>query len=177
MIIISGPSTIGKNPLIYKACELYDLKYVIPCTTRTIRREEKNGKDYTFLSKIQFQSKIKSREIIEWDYCLGNYYGYAFDFPGHTGMITHGLSRMALRIKEKYPDEITTVFIMPKNKDIILKNLKEIYTGNNLLLRETLVEEEICHSALFDMVFTRSDSVLDLLDEKKVKELLLSEQI
>ena len=177
MVIISGPSTIGKNPLIYRACELYNLNFVTPCTTREIRQEEKNGNDYIFLLKEQFQSKIKSREITEWDYCLNNYYGYTFDFPGHKGLITHGLSRMTLRIKEKYPDKITTVFIMPKNKDMIFKNLRKIYTGNNLLLRETLVEEEICHSNLFDIVFKRSDSVFDLLNEKKMIDILLNEQI
>lgn len=46
LIIISGPSTVGKNPFIYKSCELYGLKYVTPCTTRLNRNEETNGKDY-----------------------------------------------------------------------------------------------------------------------------------
>ena len=174
MIIISGPSTIGKNPFIYKACDLYNLKYIVPYTTRAIRQEEKNGKDYVFLSKKDFQSKIKSNKINEWDYCLDNYYGYMFNFPITKSQITHGLSRMALRIKAKHPNKITTVFIMPKDKDIIFKKLKEIYTGKQLLLREALVEEEICHSSMFDFIFTRPKSIFDLLYEKEMKNILLN---
>lgn len=173
MIIISGPSTIGKNPFIYQACNLYNLQYITPCTTRERRMEERDGKDYFFLSKSEFQSKIQNEKMTEWDYCLGNYYGYMFTFPGISNQITHGLSRMALRIKAKYTNEITTIFLMPNNKDRIYDNLKQIYSGKSLSLREELVEEEICHSALFDKIFLVSDSVDDLLQENEMKELLL----
>lgn len=175
MIIISGPSTVGKNPFIYQACKLYDLNYVIPCTTRTIRSDEVDGKDYFFLSKTEFQSKIYEKKIREWDYCLSNYYGYYYEFPGSGRLITHALSRLALRIKDKYPQNITTIFLMPRNKDKIFNNLKKIYSGKDLLLREALVEEEICHSKLFDKVFTVSDTALDLFYEAEVKKVLLSE--
>lgn len=172
MIIISGPSTVGKNPFIYRACELYGLNYVTPYTTRTARSEEKNGEDYFFLSKKEFQLKIKSKEIVEWDFCLDNYYGYIFDFPGKKNHITHGLSRMTLRVKAKYPQRITTVFLIPDNKDRILSNLKQLYSGKDLLLRESLVEEELCHSYLFDKVFTVSGSALDLLESDEMKKIL-----
>lgn len=174
MVIISGPSTVGKNPFIYRACDLYGLKYVTPYTTRTARSEEKNGEDYFFSSKKDFQSKIESKEIIEWDFCLNNYYGYIFNFPGNRNHITHGLSRMALRIKAKYPQKITTIFLLPDNKDRILSNLKQLYSGKDLVLREALVEEELCHSMLFDIVFTVHGSVLELLESNDVKKILLN---
>lgn len=110
MIIVSGPSTIGKNPFIYEACRVYRLNYIVPLTTRPKRDEEIDKIDYTFLTKEAFKEKIINKEIKQWDYCLNNYYGYSFDFPGEGNQITHGLSRMALRIKAQYPDSITTVF-------------------------------------------------------------------
>ena len=174
MIIVSGPSTVGKNPFIYQACKLYNLEYVIPSTTRQARKEEINCKDYCFLSKADFQFKIHNQEIIEWDYCLDNYYGYMFEFPGGNNQITHGLSRMALRIKEKYPQNITTVFLKPNNMDSIFDNLKKIYSGRALVLRQALVEEEICHSALFDKIFTVSESVFDLFNNDEMKKILLN---
>lgn len=173
MIIVSGPSTVGKNPLIYKICEIYDYKYVRPCTTRAIRSEEINGKDYDFFTKSEFQLKIQNREIVEWDYCLENYYGYMFDFPGDINQITHGLSRMALRIKSKFPNDVTTVFLMPKDTNRIFYTINKIYSGKALALRQSLVEEEIRHSVLFDKVFTVSDSVFDLLNDKEMIEILL----
>jgi len=172
MIIVSGPSTVGKNPFIYQACKMYNLQYITPFTTRKIRDEEKVGVDYNFLSMIEFQSKIRNNEIDEWDFCLENYYGYIFDFPGNRKQITHGLSRMALRIKSRYPDKITTIFLMPSDKDRIMSNLKQIYKGKTLLLREALVEEEICHASLFDEVFMVSENATDILKSENVKKCL-----
>lgn len=175
MVIISGPSTVGKNPFIYKACKMFGLDYITPVTTREIRPDEKNGIDYWFFSKDIFQSKIKNGIITEWDYCLGNYYGYEFPFPGSGAFITHGLSRMALRIKAKYPKEITTVFLMPNSVDEILENIKKIYSGNTLVLREELVKEEICHAVLFDNVFIKDGPVSELLNRSDIIQLLKAE--
>ena len=177
MIIISGPSTVGKNPLIYKACELYNLEYIIPYTSRIKRYEEIDTKDYYFINKEEFQRKIQFNEINEWDYCLENYYGYELNFPYKNNQITHGLSRMALRIKNKYPNNVTTVFLMPDNKDRVFNNLKNIYSGKSLFLRETLVEEELCHSVMFDLVLKCSFPVFDLLKEQELKQLFVDRGI
>lgn len=176
MIIISGPSTVGKNPFIYRACQLYELDYVTPYTTREIRPDEREDIDYCFLTKNDFQFKIQIGEMTEWDYCLGNYYGYKYSFPGSDAHITHGLSRMALRIKAKYPQEITTIFLMPSNTDKIYSNLKQMYSGKSLILREALVDEELCHSVLFDKVFIRPDSVFELLENEEMIRLLKAER-
>lgn len=80
---------------------------------------------------------------------------------------------MALRIKSKYPNKVFTIFLMPRSKDKIYNNLKQMYSGRALLLREELVEEEICHSILFDRVFT----VSDLLQEKELRKIILAERI
>lgn len=172
MIIISGPSTVGKNPFIYEACKRYNLKYITPYTTRLKRNDEIEDFDYFFITRNDFHSKIKNREIIEWDYCLDNYYGYSFDFPGTQRQITHGLSRMALRIKEKYPKDVTTVFLMPSDIDLIYYNLNQIYSGKTLCLRKSLVQEEMYHSVLFDKVFMCTGCINNLFENEEIKELL-----
>lgn len=170
MIIISGPSTIGKNPFIYKACSIYDLEYVIPVTTRQRRIEEVDHDDYHFYQSEDFQSAIKSGKMSEWDYCLGNYYGYLFDFPGMKRNITHGLSRMAIRIKEKYPNDISTIFLMPSNVSFIMKTLDKIYSGEALYMRRALVLEEIEHSVMFDKIFLCDSSAVNIVERDDVKE-------
>lgn len=177
MIMISGPSTVGKNPLIYAICKTYGFKYITPCTTRKIRKEETNGFDYIFLTKQEFQNEISKSTIKEWDYCLNNYYGYFFSFPGEMRQITHGLSRMVLRIKNKHPDDITTVFLMPRNIDKINSTIELIYEGEMLALRKALVEEELFHSKMFDYILPCSESSLELLDTAELKHILMKEDI
>lgn len=174
MIIISGPSTIGKNPLIYHVCEHYDYKFIVPCTTRDIRYEECNHIDYHFLSKDEFKKKIHSKDMLEWDYCLSNYYGYSYFDITQDKIITHGLSRMATRIKNQYGNNITTVFLMPENKNKIFDVLKKIYVGKDLILRKELVEEEICHADLFDHVFTVKNEVFDILQDEHFLNIIKS---
>lgn len=172
MIIVSGPSTVGKNPLIYKICELYDYSFVVPYTTRKIRKEETAGKDYSFVPVIEFQRLIANGIINEWDYTLQEYYGYSFDFSVLGTWITHGLSRMALRIKNKLPNNIITVFLMPTSMERIYANLDFIYNGRALELRKALVEEEITHSKMFDHVLPVCDTSLEVLDMDELKDIL-----
>jgi guanylate kinase len=164
MVIISGPSTIGKNPLIYRICEEFDYHFEVPWTTRKMRKEEKDKIDYHFIHQTEFQQKIKNNEMNYWDYCLGNYYGFStFNFLKNN-IITHSLSRMAIRIKHLYPSKVKTVFLMPNNINEIIDRLDQIYSGEQLFNRIQLVHEEITHACLFDTIQTiqsRSTEVLD----------------
>jgi len=153
MIILSGPSSIGKNPLIELVCNQFDYDFIVPITTREIRAAEENTKDYFFINKETFKQEIEYNKIFEWDYCLSNYYGfYKFNLKGQR-MITHSLSRMAMRLKKR-EQSITTIFLMPENISIIEQRLKGIYSGLELDLRMEHLREEITHSKLFDYIFT-----------------------
>ena len=77
VIFISGPSTIGKNPLIDAVrCE-YNYSFVVPWTTRNMRKEEDGIGDYHFVTKETFKNNILNNTIAEWDYVLANYYGFS----------------------------------------------------------------------------------------------------
>lgn len=171
MIYISGPSTIGKNPLISLLCNKYDYNYFVPWSSRKMRKDENGITDYHFVSKEQFQEMIRNEFIDEWDYVLSNYYGFSKIDPSSPKTISQGLSRMTIRIKKRNP-QIKTIFLMPQNKDKIINILKNIYTGDDLTLRLGLVEEEILHSKLFDYVFTIQEKATELIDNKDFLELL-----
>jgi len=122
MIIISGPSTIGKNPLIEIICKNYNAEFITPVTTRLKRVEENNAVDYYFISKQEFLNQIKCNFFIEWDFNLSNFYGFYF-FNSTKNNITHSLSRMAIRIKRK-TENVITIFLYPKNINQIKNTLK-----------------------------------------------------
>lgn len=76
LIVISGPSGVGKDSVIHRILELDpSISLSISCTTRRLRENEQNGCDYVFITKEEFEKKIDNSEFLEYaEYC-GNYYG------------------------------------------------------------------------------------------------------
>jgi len=171
MIIISGPSTIGKNPLIENICQETNFDFITPVTTRNARSEETNGIDYFFINQADFKKEIIRNSFLEWDYCLSNYYGFRqIDKPENK--ITHSLSRMAIRIKRKI-ENTKTVFLYPNNINQVEKTLKTIYSGSQLELRVYHMREELEHSGLFDYVF-KVENGRDILKKRSFNQLIRS---
>lgn len=76
ILLISGPSGCGKSSLlqeVYKTIENY--YFSISTTTRAPRVGEKDGVDYFFVSKDEFQKDIENGNFLEWAEVHGNYYG------------------------------------------------------------------------------------------------------
>ncbi|MTV81093.1 guanylate kinase [Secundilactobacillus folii] len=86
LIVLSGPSGVGKGT-VRKA--LFDepdtdFQYSISMTTRKPREGEKNGVDYFFVSKHQFEENIKNGEMLEYAKYVDNYYGTPLKYVNET---------------------------------------------------------------------------------------------
>lgn len=68
LIIISAPSGSGKTTLC-RALESKDpgIQFSVSCTTRPIRHNEVEGRDYHFISNEEFENKIQQNEFAEWE--------------------------------------------------------------------------------------------------------------
>ena len=74
VIIISGPSGVGKGTIIKELLRAYDVfSLAVSATTRSPRKGEVDKKDYHFLSNESFDQKIKENAFVEWcnvhEYC------------------------------------------------------------------------------------------------------------
>ncbi|ANZ63821.1 guanylate kinase [Secundilactobacillus paracollinoides] len=86
LIVLSGPSGVGKGT-VRKA--LFDegdtdFQYSISMTTRQPRDGEKNGVDYFFVSKEQFEDNIQNGEMLEYAKYVDNYYGTPLNYVNET---------------------------------------------------------------------------------------------
>ena len=73
---ISGPSGVGKDTVIKTLNESNsNIKNIVTITTRKIRVNEINNKDYIFVNKKEFENLIKKNKLIEWSEVYGNFYG------------------------------------------------------------------------------------------------------
>lgn len=75
LLVVSGPSGSGKTTLCRKLADSGEAHYSISCTTRPPRPGEENGKDYHFISKEEFYSKLEAGEFLEHAVVHGNLYG------------------------------------------------------------------------------------------------------
>lgn len=76
LIVISGPSGVGKDTLIHRLLELDpDLRYSVSYTTRAPRKGEVDGVNYRFVSRAQFEDLIRKGALLEHATYDGNLYG------------------------------------------------------------------------------------------------------
>jgi len=76
LIILSGPSGVGKDALLNRMKEFkYPLEYITTATTRLRRAGERNHIDYHFIAPEKFQDMIKQGELLEYAKVYGNWYG------------------------------------------------------------------------------------------------------
>ncbi len=75
LLVVSGPSGSGKTTLCRRATDAGMCRYSISCTTRQPRPGERNGFDYHFLDRTDFDDRVAKGEFLEHAEVHGNCYG------------------------------------------------------------------------------------------------------
>lgn len=76
LIVISSPSGGGKDSVINALLKILpNSARFVTTTSRPPRPGNRNGVDYFFISKDEFEQGIKNQEFLEYNVYSGNYYG------------------------------------------------------------------------------------------------------
>ena len=76
LIVVSGPSGVGKDTLVNQVIQnLDDVVQSTSATTRTPREGEIDGVHYHFVDDRTFDSYINEKKLLEWANVHGNKYG------------------------------------------------------------------------------------------------------
>lgn len=118
LFVLSGPSGVGKGTVCAALrAKLPELIYSVSATTRSPREGERDGVNYFFKSREQFQDMIQNDALLEYAEYVGNFYGTPRDFVEKTlsegkDIILEIEVQGALKVKEKFPDGVF-IFLMP----------------------------------------------------------------
>lgn len=75
LVVISGPSGAGKTSVCRALKQHPDVEFSVSATTRAPRAGERDGVDYHFLSREDFQRRLRENQFLEWAEYNGNLYG------------------------------------------------------------------------------------------------------
>ena len=127
LVVVTGPSAVGKTVLALELIKWLPLKKVITTTTRLIRPNEKRGVDYHFVSNNRFKEMINKDLLMEFIEFQGNYYGTQRKDVRNTRL--NGLVPLlvidpseALNIQKNNPDALV-IFLKPESLNILKRRL------------------------------------------------------
>lgn len=163
IMLISGTAGVGKNTLINGIVGSGKAKFISSYTTRE-RRETDNKDQYQYISKQEFEDKLKTGEIFEYDMFNSKYYGTA------KSLFTNALSENAVVIKdisvlgvtncrEALESEFSIISVfLTENKSVLKQRLIERgETKERIKNRLKLYKKEQAARFKFDFIIKNSN--------------------
>ncbi|MBM7678345.1 guanylate kinase [Gracilibacillus alcaliphilus] len=179
LFILSGPSGVGKGT-VRKALFEQDtnLKYSISMTTRAMRAGEKEGIDYFYRTREQFEEMIQQGKMLEYAEYVGNYYGTPREYVEETIEQGHDVFleievQGAMQVKKNFPQGVF-IFLIPPSLEELKNRIVDRGTETEDLITNRLIEarNEIEMMDYYDYVVV-NDNVDTAV--KKVQAIVQSE--
>ena len=158
LFVFSGPSGVGKGTLKAKLFEEFAgrIAYSVSATTRGPREGEVDGKDYFFISRQEFERRVKNNEFLEHAEFAGNCYGTPRAYV--EKLLDSGMNVVleidvqgALQVMKSMP-ECVSVFILPPSFEELERRLRGRGTETEEKVRERLetAKRELPYAPQYD---------------------------
>lgn len=164
VFIISAPSGSGKSTLVSHLMQrVQNLRFSVSYTTRQPRGQEKDGTEYYFISRDQFEARIFRGEFLEYADVFGNYYG-----THESELIkarTEGYDLIldidvkgARQLRERVPEAVS-IFILPPSRQVLEQRLRFRSQDTEEVIARRLKEavDEIRDYSQYDYVLVNED--------------------
>ena len=165
LIVVTGPSGVGKGTLLQKLLERYPdrILFSISATTRSPRAGEEHGREYFFWDRAEFEQKRDAGEFLEWAEYAGNLYGtprQAIDEAIALGQIVLLEIELegARQVAQSFPSA-KRIFIAPPSMEVLESRLRDRSTDSEAQiikrLHHAMLEVAAAHE--FDITIINDD--------------------
>lgn len=168
LVVISGPSGVGKDMAINRLKELgYPFYFVVTATTRPKRPKEVDGVDYFFISMSEFAEMIENEELLEHAIVYGDYKGIPKQqvrealASGHDVIMRIDVQGAAT-IRRLVPEAVL-IFLSAESEEALVRRLRNRKTEpeGQLKMRIATARQELKRLDLFDYVVINAEDCLD----------------
>ncbi|MEO8725251.1 MAG: guanylate kinase [Acidobacteriaceae bacterium] len=175
LFIISAPSGSGKSTLVAKLRDLVpNLEFSISYTTRPPRGSERNGFEYNFVIREEFEEMIERDAFLEHAEVFGNYYGTACHFledaerDGKDLLLDIDVQG-AEQLRHRATGAVS-IFVLPPGKETLEQRLRKrsqaehVMDERIILRRLEKAREELCRYPDYDYILV-NDKLDEAVDE------------
>jgi guanylate kinase len=130
LVVFSAPSGTGKSTIAKMVLDrLPNIRFSVSATTRQKRSEEQDGVNYYFLTREDFEEKIRNGGFIEHEFFFGNHYGTLLDktheiIDSGTNILLDLDVKGALNLKRLFPENSLLLFIKPPSIEVLEQRLE-----------------------------------------------------
>ncbi len=146
VIVISGPSGVGKSTICHRLCDELPAEFSVSVTTRKPRPGEQHERDYSYVTPDEFARLRDGGELLEW----AEVYGHSYGTPLHavTAATSDGRSiileidiKGCIQVREKMP-EAMAFFILPPNPEEQERRIKNRNTDTHDVIEQRLARAD-----------------------------------
>lgn len=160
--MVSGPSGVGKDLVLRELLGAPDalpqLRRVVTVTTRPPRSGERDGEDYRFLSRQEFERLSRKGGLLESVEYAGEHYGTPvsgielFRDEGHDVILKIEV-RGAMAVRDRMPGSVL-IFVAPPSEDELILRLSARGTDDDALRNERLriARDELRAASQYDYI-------------------------
>ena len=182
LIAVSGPSGGGKGTNVKTLLKRRgDVAESVSCTTRAPREGEKHGREYFFLTKEEFEKRIREDDFLEYDEHFGNFYGTPKSFVRETLKTRSVILEIdvvgALNAKKAFPECVLVMIVPPSVEELKRRLLgRGSETEAEVETRLSRLEYELSQKDKYDYVIVNDDlesaigALSDILDGNVAKK-------
>jgi guanylate kinase len=172
MIVISGPSGVGKDTLVRRMRERgLPFHFVVTANTRPKRRGEVHGIDYIFVSRQRFEEMIAGGELIEYARVYDDFKGIPKQqvqdaLASGRDVVMRIDVQGAETIRRLFPEALL-IFLSTRDEEELARRLRrrKTETEEDLALRLKTARQELKRTEIFDYYVINADMQLEVAVE------------
>lgn len=176
LIVVSAPSGSGKTTIVKAVLAAFpEMLFSVSATTRPMRDGEVDGKDYFFLTREEFERRIKTGQLLEWEEIYGDLYGTLKSEVDRALSAGKAMAfdvdvKGALAIKRQYPHDAILIFISPPSLEVLRSRLLNRRTEDEETLKRRLdrVSMELKTASQFDYRVVNDDLQTAVAEVNKI---------